>query len=138
MKNLLVITLFFSSFGAMAETTLRCKWISYCETHGCAEQLRNQYSQIVFNDGWFSKKISLDGKDYSDSAEFGDDYIQFGTILYGDVFDKYEPVFKLLTKSLIMEMNRFFREPQKSNIFPSYYAKEMDWVRSEWVCEKIN
>ena len=61
-----------------------------------------------------------------------------GTILYGDVFDKYEPVFKLLTKSLIMEMNRFFREPQKSNIFPSYYAKEMDWVRSEWVCEKVN
>ena len=66
MKNLIVITLFFFSIGAMAEDKYLCKAYKFCHENlnGCrTENLDFDYLSLLIDEDSFPKKFILDGEE---------------------------------------------------------------------------
>ena len=66
MKNLLVITLFFFSIGAMAEEKYLCKAYKFCHENlnGCrTENLGIDYLSLLIDEDSFPKKFILNGEE---------------------------------------------------------------------------
>ena len=78
-KLLLISFLNLLSFTAYAETILRCEYFKYCEENKCSTNVtKESYEQLVYEDGWFGKKVLLDDEDYTSFAIFEDNVIKFG------------------------------------------------------------
>ena len=128
MKKLLLISFFtFFSISAIAETSLRCKFYSYCEDLKCSDKVQVSYSQLVYSDGWFGfgKKISLDGKDYTEKAYFLEDIIRFGKYTFYKKSNLLKGIF----------VNRERKESQNEFLFGK---KNYSFATHEYICSEIN
>ena len=132
MKKLLLISfLTFFSISAIAETSLRCKFFKKCEDGKCTNDVNESYVQLVYEESWlFENKLTYNSIDFSDRAEFNDDYIKFGTD--SSIRSYY------YKKSKILKTEYRYRNAQKSEnkyIFGhERFYKSVD----EFICTEIN
>ena len=128
MKKLLLISfLTFFSISAIAETSLRCKFYKTCEDLECTDKVQEDYSQLVYSDGQFlfGKKISLNGKDYTEKAQFLEDIIRF---------DKYT----FYKKSNLLKGILVNRKPKESRNEFLFGKKNYTFGTDEYICTEIN
>ena len=145
MKNLLVITLFFFSIGAMAEDKYRCKLFQGCEDEKCTTNTVVAYESLIVDEGWFKNELFFDGKDWSKNTLFGKNILHWGVYSvknFGEEgipgeFSKYAMQYKFDKTTLVLEGYKSYREPQESTIqrlsLETHTSKK--W---QYLCEKTN
>ena len=131
MKKLLVISFLFFSIGAIAEDKYRCEYFKYCENFGfnCSTRVIESYTSLVIDEGWFSKKVYMNGTDLSWGAAFEEYEITFGypgddSISYQ--FDK---------TSLVLETTYKLDTEWDSKLKPGTKIKRFSEYK---LCRKVN
>ena len=84
MKNLLILILLFFSFGAMAETNLRCEFNKTCYNQSCTsygfkDRTNNSPVNISYHEGFFSNKLSYNSFEVVDDIFFKDSFSLFSS-----------------------------------------------------------
>ena len=139
MKNLLIITLFFFSIGAMAEENYRCKFFKICFDKACSTNVTTSFDSLKVNEGWFKNELIYNGKDVSKNTLFGDNILHWGTYPFGDKslgFSKYSEQFKFDKTSLILRGFVSFIEPQTKGNKLNF--SDYTFLEQEYLCEEIN
>jgi len=145
MKNLLVITLFFFSIGAMAEDKYRCKLFQGCEDEKCTANVQIHYLSLIVDEGWFKNELFFDGTDWSKNTLFGKNILHWGVYSvrnFGEEgipgeFYKYAMQYKFDKTTLVLEGYISYKEPQDSLIQPLVNTKHT-FKKWQYLCEKVN
>ena len=141
MKNLLIITLFFFSIGAMAEDNYRCEFYKICYDESCKTKVQTSFVSLKVNEGWFKDELIFDGVDYSKNTLFGENILRWGVYAVENlsdetipgVFSNYTWQHKFDKTSLVLTSYKSYREPQELSAY-----KNFTFRKEQFLCEKIN
>ena len=141
MKNLLILILLFFSFGAMAETNLRCEFNKSCYNQSCTsysfkDRTNNSPVNISYHEGFFSNKLSYNSFEVVDDIFFKDKKITF--VAYNDE-DKLTYLHNI-DRQFLTYSNTVLESKVKDFIEgkPVYSGMPNFRFRHEYLCTKID
>ncbi len=142
MKNLLILILLFFSFGAMAETNLRCEFNKSCYNQSCTsysfkDRTNNSPVNISYHEGFFSNKLTYNSFEVIDNIFFGDKKITFAA----NNDERQEGYKHEIDKQFFTYSNTVFKKPPVYDIVEGehiYSGKPTLVARHEYLCTKID